>query len=181
MDLRNYRPVTVLTAIAKGFEHLLSAQVASFIERYLSKTMTVYRKTHGYETALPGQVEKWKTESRWKEIGRSSLYWHVQSVRFTSFPVIHYQIESLWFFRRGARFDARSYFWERKYKLRIDPETSSEWYETSRGCLQGSFFGPLLWNVAQTWFALHSEKLFVIQSCTLTTINCLMLLSRLKR
>ena len=49
MNLRNHRPVTVLTAIAKGFEHLLSAQVASFIERYLSKTMTVYRKTHGYE------------------------------------------------------------------------------------------------------------------------------------
>ena len=43
----------------------------------------------------------------------------------------------------------QSYFCERKCRVRIDPETTSEWYETTRGCPQGSFFGPLLCNVFQ--------------------------------
>lgn len=43
----------------------------------------------------------------------------------------------------------QSYFCERKCRIRINPETTSEWYETTRGCPQGSFFGPLLCNVFQ--------------------------------
>ena len=40
----------------------------------------------------------------------------------------------------------QSYFCERKCRVRIDIETTSEWYETTRGCPQESSFGPLLWN-----------------------------------
>ena len=43
----------------------------------------------------------------------------------------------------------QSYFCERKCRVRIDPETTSEWYETTRCCLQGSSFWPFLWNVFQ--------------------------------
>lgn len=56
MDIRNYRPVTV----PKVFEQLLSTQVTSFIEPYLSKTMTACRKNHSRETTLLGQDERWK-------------------------------------------------------------------------------------------------------------------------
>ena len=52
--------MTVLTAIAKVFERLLSTQVKSFIEPYLSKTMTAYRKNHSFEITLLGLVERWK-------------------------------------------------------------------------------------------------------------------------
>ena len=43
----------------------------------------------------------------------------------------------------------QSYFCKRKCRVRIDPETTSECYETTRGCAQGSSFGPLFWNVFQ--------------------------------
>ena len=54
-----------------------------------------------------------------------------------------------------------SYFCERKCRVRIDPETTSGWYETTRGCPQGSSFGPLLWNVFQN--DLH----YIVKNCTL--------------
>ena len=55
----------------------------------------------------------------------------------------------------------RSYFCERKCRVRIDPETTSGWYETTRCCPQGSSFGPLLWNVFQN--DLH----YIVKNCTL--------------
>lgn len=43
----------------------------------------------------------------------------------------------------------QSYFCKRKCRVRIDPETTSECYEITRGYPQGSSFGPLFWNVFQ--------------------------------
>ena len=43
----------------------------------------------------------------------------------------------------------RSYFTERKNRVRLGMETTSEWKDVNRGCPQGSTFGPLLWNIFQ--------------------------------
>ena len=42
-DIKNYRPVTVLTVIGKVFEQLLSKQLTSFIDPMLSNNLTAYR------------------------------------------------------------------------------------------------------------------------------------------
>ena len=43
----------------------------------------------------------------------------------------------------------RSYFTERKYRVKIGTEITCEWKEVLRGCPQDSSFGPLLWNTFQ--------------------------------
>ena len=43
-DIKNYRPVTVLTVIGKVFEQLLSKQLTSFIDSKLSHNLTAYRR-----------------------------------------------------------------------------------------------------------------------------------------
>ena len=43
----------------------------------------------------------------------------------------------------------RSYFTERKNRVRLGMETTSEWKDVNRGCPQRSTFGPLLWNIFQ--------------------------------
>ena len=43
----------------------------------------------------------------------------------------------------------RSFFSERKNRVRIGKEVTSEWREISKGCPQGSNFGPLIWNIYQ--------------------------------
>ena len=61
-DIKNYRPVTVLTVIGKVFEqlHVLSKQLTSFIDLKLSHNLTACRKGQSCETSLIGLVERWK-------------------------------------------------------------------------------------------------------------------------
>ena len=42
----------------------------------------------------------------------------------------------------------KSYFEGRQNRVKLG-ETRSDWKRTDRGCLQGSPFGPLLWNIFQ--------------------------------
>ena len=41
-----------------------------------------------------------------------------------------------------------SYFTDRYHRVKLGPVVS-EWEKVSRGCPQGSAFGPLLWNIYQ--------------------------------
>ena len=52
----------------------------------------------------------------------------------------------------------RSYFTNRKNRVRISQEIASDWYATTRGCPQGSAFGPLLWNVFQNDLHLSTDE-----------------------
>ena len=60
LDKENYRPVTVLTAVDKVFEQLISKQITSQFESRLSDCITAYRKSHSCETTLVSLVEQWK-------------------------------------------------------------------------------------------------------------------------
>ena len=48
----------------------------------------------------------------------------------------------------------RSYFEDRLNRVKIG-NTTSDWRELTRGCLQGSSFGPLMWDIIQNDLALH--------------------------
>ena len=47
-DIKNYRPITILAAIDKVFEQLLSNQGTQFMEPYLSNCLTAYRKQNSW-------------------------------------------------------------------------------------------------------------------------------------
>ena len=57
----------------------------------------------------------------------------------------------------------RSYFTNRKNRVRNNQETTSDWHATTRGSPQGSAFGPLLWNVFQNdlHFSTDENRLFM--------------------
>ena len=59
-DIKNYRPITILAAIDKVFEQLLSNQGTQFMEPYLSNCLTAYRKQNSCETTLIKLMEDWK-------------------------------------------------------------------------------------------------------------------------
>ena len=59
-DVRNYRPVTVLSAVGKVFEHLLGKQLTIFMEPRLNNNLTAYRKKNSSEISLVKLVEDWK-------------------------------------------------------------------------------------------------------------------------
>ena len=59
-DIKKYRPITILAAIDKVFEQLLSNQGTQFMEPYLSNCLTAYRKQNSCETTLFKLMEDWK-------------------------------------------------------------------------------------------------------------------------
>ena len=59
-DIKNYRSITILAAVDKVFEQLLSNQVTQFMEPYLSNCLTAYRKQNSCETTLIKLMEDWK-------------------------------------------------------------------------------------------------------------------------
>ena len=59
-DINNCRPITILAAVDKVFEQLLSNQVTQFMEPYLSNCLTAYRKQNSCKTTLIKLMEDWK-------------------------------------------------------------------------------------------------------------------------
>ena len=59
-DVRNCRSVTVLNAVGKIFEQLLSKQLTNFMEPRLNDNLSAYRKKNRCETSLVQLVEEWK-------------------------------------------------------------------------------------------------------------------------
>ena len=68
-EIKNYRPVTVLTVIGKVFEQLLSKQLTSFIDPMLSNNLTAYPKDQSCETSHIRLVKRWKHAVDNKNVG----------------------------------------------------------------------------------------------------------------
>jgi len=148
LDVKNYRPITLLTASDKVFEKLLSKQVTTFMEPRLSSNLTAYRKRHSTETTLISLVEKWKSAiDEKKMVGVLSTD---MSKAFDSLhpPLLLSKLKAYGFSESTINL-MRSYFDKRKCRVRIGSQVASEWKEVLRGCPQGSTFGPLLWNIFQ--------------------------------
>ena len=60
-EKENDRPVTILPAVDKVFEQLLSKQVTTQCDNRLGHGITAYRKSHSCETTLINLTENWKS------------------------------------------------------------------------------------------------------------------------
>ena len=161
-DIKNYRPVTVLTVIGKVFEQLLSKQLTSFIDPMLSSNLTAYRKGQSCETSLIGLVERWK-----QAVDNRNVVGVLSTDMSKAFDSLHPPLLINKLRAYGFSTDSlalmRSYFRDRKNRVRISQNASSGWYTTTRGCPQGLAFGPLLWNVFQNdlHFSTDENRLFM--------------------
>ena len=160
-DIKNYRPVTVLTVIGKVFEQLLSKQLTSFIDPMLSNNLTAYRKGQSCETSLIGLVERWK-----QAVDNRNVVGVLSTDMSKAFDSLHPPLLINKLRAYGFSTDSlalmRSYFRDRKNRVRISQNASSGWYTTTRSCPQLSAFGPL-WNVFQNdlHFSTDENRLFM--------------------
>ena len=56
----NYRPVSVLLAISKIFEHIICNQLSAFFEEIFSKFQCGFRKNYSTQNCLLMMLESWK-------------------------------------------------------------------------------------------------------------------------
>ena len=147
-DIKNYRPVTVLTVIGKVFEQLLDKQLTSFIDPKLSHNLTAYRKGQSRETSLIELVERWKRAFDNRNIV-GVLSTDMSKAFDSLYPPLLINKLKAYGFSNNSLALMRSYFTNRKNRVRINQETTSDWHATTRGYTQGSAFRPLLCNVFQ--------------------------------
>ena len=124
------------------FEKLLGQPVTAFIEPRLSRNLSAYRKRHSTETSLMTLTENWK-----RAIDDRNIVGILSTKAFDSLhtPLLLRKLDAYGFSTSSTGL-IRSYFTERKYRVKIGTENKSEWKEVLRGCPQDSTFGPLLWN-----------------------------------
>ena len=56
----NYRPVSILSAIAKITERLMQKQIVGYMENFLSPYLCGYRKNFNTQQTLLALIENWK-------------------------------------------------------------------------------------------------------------------------
>ena len=160
-DYSNYRLVTVLNAVAKVFESLLSKQITERIDTHLYHKLSAYRKTHSCETNLVRVTEDWR-----KAMDNMECIAVLSADMSKAFDSFHHalmikKLETHGFSDMSLEL-MRSYFIERKNCVNINNVTST-WKDQLRGCPQGSPLGPLLWSLFQNDLSLnvHTSNLFM--------------------
>ena len=156
---KNYRPITSLITVDKIFEHLLSKQITEHSTQLNSThptlyyRMTAYRKKHSCETTLLRLVEDWKMAIERKDL--VSILSIDMSKAFDSLchSLVIKKLEA-YGFGCGSLNLMRSFFDQRVNRVKLNGVTS-EWKEMTRGCPQGSSFGPLLCNLFQNDMSFH--------------------------
>jgi len=113
LNVKNYRTITILNAVDKVFEQLLSKQVTKFIDPYLTENLTAYRRNHSCETTLLRLVEEWKRAVDAKE--EVAALSTDMSKAFDSLhpPLMLSKLRAYGFSGHALR-QLRSYFTERK-------------------------------------------------------------------
>ena len=125
LNVKNYRPITILNAVDKVLEQLLSKQVTKFIDPFLSENLTAYRRKHSCETTLLRLVEEWKRAVDAKE--EIAVLSTNMSKAFDSLhrPLMLSKLRAYGFSGHALKL-LRSYFTERKNRVRLGMETTSE-------------------------------------------------------
>ena len=129
--------------LGKVFEQLLSKQLTSFIEAMfvflefidlvLSPKLTAYRKNQSCETSLIALVERWKQAVDKRNV--VGVFSTDMSKAFDSLhpPLLIKKLRAYGFSNNSLAL-MRSYFTNRKNRVRICRETISDWYATKRDC-----------------------------------------------
>ena len=137
-----------LISVDKIFEQLLSNQITGHYDPTPYHRMTDCRKKYSCEVTLITLVEEWEQAADRKEL--VSILSTDMSKAFDSlYPALTIKMLEAYGFGNRSLDLMRSFF-----DRRLNGHTS-EWKTLTRGCPQGTAFGPLLWIMFQNDMAYH--------------------------
>ena len=145
LDKRNYRPISTLPCLSKIFEGVFVEQLQAYFEDIFSPYMSGFRKNHNCQSVLLLYVENCKASIDCNNIYGSLLT--DLSMAFDCLPhgLLISKLKAYGVCEEACMLIA-NYFQGRMQRVKIG-NNKSDWMEISKGCPQGSLFGPLAYNI----------------------------------
>ena len=144
-NIKNYRPVSSLNIFSKIHERFQHENLINYVEIFLSKFISTYRKSYSSNHALIRLKENWK-----KSLDQKKFVGAVLMDLSKAFDSIPHDLLIAKMHAYGFSIDAVTFFYSylkrRKQNVRIN-NTRSVFQILLSGVPQGSILGPLLFNI----------------------------------
>ena len=144
-NIKNYRPVSRLNIFSKIHERFQHENLINYVEIFLSKFISTYRKSYSSNHALIRLKENWK-----KSLDQKKFVGAVLMDLSKAFDSIPHDLLIAKMHAYGFSIDAVTFFYSylkrRKQNVKIN-NTRSVFQILLSGVPQGSILGPLLFNI----------------------------------
>ena len=147
VELKDYRPVSILPVLSKVYEKLVLQQLAVFIEResVYHQYQWGYRKNHSTATSLLKLHDAIKKGMKSGEVTIAIFTDYSKAFDTIGFSILIKDMHILNFSKRFLYW-IFNYLVDRQHFLQIDSSISNILI-TNFGVLQGSILGPILFNL----------------------------------
>ena len=143
--IKNYQPVSLLNMFSKLCERFLHENLTNYVNTFLSKVISAYRKSYSTNHVLIRLIENWKKSQDEKKFVGAVLMVLLKAFYSTIHDHLIAKIYAYGFSINYATF-LYSHLERRKQNVRIN-NTHSVFQVLLSGVLQSSILGPLLFNI----------------------------------
>ena len=143
--IENYRPVSILSGISKIYERFIHDCLSSYAEFFLSKFISVYRKSYSPNHVLLRLIENWKKSLDNKNFVGTVLMDHFKAFDCVPHDLLVAKLHAYGLSKDGVTF-IYSYLKRRKQGVKIN-DTESIFQILLSGVPQGCILGPILFNI----------------------------------
>ena len=144
-DKRNYRPISVLTALSKIYERVVNDQISVMFTQKLSSSLSGSLKGHSCTTALLTMTEDWRMHL---DEGKTVAVVAIDLSK--AFDSLNHKLLIAKLKAYGFGPEAlnlmRSYLFRRRQRVKIDG-TYTRWRTVRADLPQGTLIGPLLFSM----------------------------------